>query len=72
MSTITADEQRILDEVERGFDEDQAHTNGKTGTLGLAGIRERVRMLGGALDLRTAPGEGTTLRAMIPSSTADK
>ena len=34
--------------------------------LGLAGISERVRLLGGAVEIETSPGLGTTLRATLP------
>jgi signal transduction histidine kinase len=37
-----------------------------TDRLGLAGISERVRLLGGAVDIETTPGEGTTVRATLP------
>jgi signal transduction histidine kinase len=34
--------------------------------LGLAGISERVRLLGGAVEVETSPGAGTTVRATLP------
>jgi signal transduction histidine kinase len=34
--------------------------------LGLAGISERVRLLGGAVEIETHPGEGTSVRATLP------
>jgi signal transduction histidine kinase len=34
--------------------------------LGLAGISERVRLLGGAVEIETGPGLGTTVRATLP------
>ena len=34
--------------------------------LGLAGISERVRLLGGAVEIETSPGAGTTVRATLP------
>ncbi len=44
--------------------------NGKGGVgasgNGLAGIRERVRALGGSLEIRSLPGEGTELLAHLP------
>jgi PAS domain S-box-containing protein len=39
--------------------------------LGLIGLRERVEALGGRFDLRSAPGEGTRVRASIPLTGAD-
>jgi len=37
-----------------------------TGRLGFAGISERVRLLGGAVEIETSPGAGTTVRATLP------
>jgi signal transduction histidine kinase len=34
--------------------------------LGLAGISERVRLLGGVVEVETRPGAGTTVRATLP------
>jgi signal transduction histidine kinase len=34
--------------------------------LGLAGISERVRLLGGAVEIETRPGAGTTVHATLP------
>lgn len=46
----------------RGFDpRGLAHDR-----LGLAGISERVRLLGGAVEIDTSPGVGTTVRATLP------
>jgi signal transduction histidine kinase len=45
----------------RGFDP-TASTSG----FGLAGMRERVELLGGELSLTSAPGDGTALSAVLP------
>jgi signal transduction histidine kinase len=37
-----------------------------TDRLGLAGMSERVRLLGGAVEIETSPGAGTTVRATLP------
>jgi signal transduction histidine kinase len=46
----------------RGFDPRRLDTH----RLGLAGISERVRLLGGAVEIETIPGAGTTVRATLP------
>lgn len=38
----------------------------QSGGSGLGGMRERLRLYGGALELHSAPGEGTRLRAVVP------
>lgn len=35
--------------------------------FGLIGMRERVTLAGGTLELRSAPGEGTTITAILPA-----
>lgn len=39
----------------------------RQGHFGLAGMRERVERLGGSLEMETAPGRGTTVRAQTPA-----
>lgn len=46
----------------RGFDVAQPRPN----SFGLVGMRERVMMLGGRLELSSTPGEGATLVAWVP------
>ena len=46
-----------------GFD--STRHNGRT-SLGQASMRERVRLLGGKLDIESAAGHGTTVTAWIP------
>jgi signal transduction histidine kinase len=46
----------------RGFDPRRLDPD----RLGLAGISERVRLLGGAVEIQTNPGNGTTVRATLP------
>jgi signal transduction histidine kinase len=46
-----------------GFDPEAAVSDGR---LGLAGMRERVEILGGTFDLQSAPATGTTVRAHLP------
>ncbi len=50
-----------------GFDVDRALERAAGGHhLGLLGIRERVEGLGGAVEIRSAPGRGTDIRVRIP------
>jgi signal transduction histidine kinase len=47
----------------KGFDP-SAQTDG----FGLIGMRERAELAGGTMELRSAPGEGTTIGAVIPTA----
>jgi len=46
-----------------GFDDSR---NGDRASLGVASMRERVRLLGGKLDIESAPGRGTAVVARVP------
>ncbi len=48
----------------RGFDPDATEVRARH--LGLTSMEERSRALGGALTIDSAPGEGTTVRAVVP------
>ena len=39
----------------------------RSGNLGLAGIQERARLLGGTLEVQSTPGKGTTLIVEVPN-----
>jgi signal transduction histidine kinase len=50
-----------------GFDPEVTRINALTGTsIGILGMQDRVNILGGALDIRSAPGTGTEVRVDIP------
>jgi signal transduction histidine kinase len=52
-----------------GFDPARAEAvaaSAEAGTFGLFSIRERLRYLGGQLDVRSAPGEGATVTLCVP------
>lgn len=53
------------------LDFDLAHAE-REGHLGLAGMRERVTALGGALEIATPPAGGLSLRLTFPLDTADE
>jgi signal transduction histidine kinase len=40
-------------------------------SLGIVGMRERVRSLGGSIEVLGRPGQGTTVRVSIPSGRED-
>ncbi len=40
---------------------------GKGRSLGLASMRERVRLVNGTLDIESAPGQGTSVVAWVPA-----
>jgi signal transduction histidine kinase len=40
-----------------------------TTSLGLLGMRERVRMVGGDIEIDSAPGKGTTVVVRVPLGT---
>jgi signal transduction histidine kinase len=46
----------------RGFD-----PGAVDGSSGLTGLRDRVAAVGGAFDVRSAPGRGTTVTAVVPA-----
>ena len=51
----------------RGFDPSaSSRTGGRGERVGLAGMRERVDLLGGELSITSAPGSGTTVVAEVP------
>jgi signal transduction histidine kinase len=63
---IKNENSRLLVEISDsgpGFDRRAAS---KDGHLGLAGMRERVEVLGGSFDLQCKPGAGTVIRVNLP------
>ncbi len=64
--TLAWDEEWIRLRIEddgRGFDPQAARARSQ---IGLWSMEERVRQLGGRFTVRSAPGSGTTLQAVIP------
>lgn len=52
----------VIEDDGRGFDPDDV----RAGALGVAGMRERLELLGGSLTLETKPGAGVTLVGEVP------
>ena len=46
-----------------GFDSEVVESQGG---LGLVGLRERVRLAGGTISIRSRPGKGSTIEVRIP------
>jgi Signal transduction histidine kinase len=60
------DELRLrVDDAGLGFDPESGDQPG-SGQLGLLGMRERTRLLGGALLIKSSPGQGTVVEATLP------
>jgi signal transduction histidine kinase len=51
----------------RGFSTTARHQG-----FGLLGMRERVSLVDGSLEIESAPGKGTTLRATVPVAHAER
>ena len=49
-----------------GFDPATPRLAGAAGGFGLIGVRERVALLGGNLEVESAPDEGTRVRVTVP------
>ena len=55
----------IIEDKGLGFDYDQHLITGENG-LGLIGMRERVELTGGTLEIESRVGDGTTIAVRIP------
>jgi hypothetical protein len=53
----------VVEDNGRGITDDEIHRHG---SLGLLGMKERVALLGGKLEVRGHPGMGTTLTISLP------
>jgi signal transduction histidine kinase len=52
----------LIEDDGRGFGADETRNNG----LGLLGMRERIALVGGRLDLESSAGSGTTVSVEVP------
>ena len=62
LTTTPAAVRLLIADDGQGFDPEQVHPD----RYGLAGMNERIRLLGGALHVRSAPGAGTQIEAVVP------
>ena len=53
----------VVEDDGKGFDPAEL----RAGSLGIAGMRERVGLVGGRLTIESSPGAGTTLVAEVPA-----
>ena len=68
MREIKRDGDRVTVRLEDngvGFDPTAVGSAGGGG-LGLAGMEERVKLIGGAFELASVPGRGTRIQASLP------
>jgi two-component system sensor histidine kinase DegS len=56
----------LVEDNGHGFD-----TDSKPEGVGLVGINERVELLDGTVKIASTPGNGTTMRARIPTRRRD-
>ena len=66
---VSAEGGQLRIEVEddgRGFETNQARDYLRSGRVGLASMRERVELASGTFTLRSTPGRGTAVTALIP------
>ena len=62
-------EQHLRIEVQdhgRGFDPVAMEAKSENGHFGLFSVRERMQAMGGSLDVKSYPGEGTTITMVLP------
>jgi signal transduction histidine kinase len=67
---VRADSERITLEVEDNGRGLSGEIPEQANSLGVMGMRERARMAGGELEIRSEPGRGTTVLARIPLDAA--
>lgn len=61
----------VIDDDGRGFDLEAVRLDPRRG-IGLRNMRERLESIGGRFEVRSGPGEGTTLTAQVPDEALDR
>jgi two-component system CheB/CheR fusion protein len=57
----------IVEDDGRGFDPEQLTDSASKHRMGLIGMRERAALVGGTVEVESAPGEGTTIFVRTPA-----
>lgn len=66
LTVMLADKNLLVEISDRGRGFDLPAALARTDSLGLAGLRERVKLAGGRIEIHSRPGEGTRLQAEFP------
>jgi signal transduction histidine kinase len=61
----------VIEDDGKGFDLSRAHERGPRRQLGLAGLQERVEILGGQFEVQSHPAQGTRVIAVLPLAAAE-
>ena len=64
LSLVRYDNHLLLDVRDNGCGFDPVHAE-TAGHYGLSGMRERAELVGGALEIKSAPGQGTSVRLAV-------
>jgi signal transduction histidine kinase len=57
----------IIEDDGKGFEPSDIRSGKESGSeLGVVGMRERAAIVGGTLEIESAPGKGTTIFAKVP------
>jgi signal transduction histidine kinase len=56
----------IIEDDGQGFKPESKMTRSKG--IGLIGMKERAALVGGTLEIESAPGKGTTIHVIVPAS----
>jgi NarL family two-component system sensor histidine kinase LiaS len=72
MFSLRSDDRRIrLRVADNGAGFQEEKTGNKPTSFGLAGMRERAALIGGALAVRSAPGKGAEISLILPRVSAE-
>ena len=61
----------VIQDDGRGFDPDKITASAGEGHFGLAGMGERVKLLGGTVCIQSEPGAGTCIAVSVPYTRRD-